>query len=161
MSKRPTPSSKYRVLPIAQYNSHLGLTKTFDLLLAEKKYILKILRDINTSKAAGNDSLPRRCLKDGTNVLGKPVTDICNFLISSNKLPSAFKLANVKPIFKKDGKTNVSNYRLISLQLLLSKVIEKVVHEQTVVCSLKIPPWKIVHEQTTKFFNNNSICSKY
>ena len=55
-----------------------------------------------------------------------------------NKFPSAFKLAKVKPIFIKGRKTDVSNYRLISLLQVLSKVTEKV-----------------VHEQTTKFLNNN------
>ena len=106
--------------------------------------MLKILRDINTSKAAGIDRLPGRFLKDGANVLAKPVTDICNLSISLNKFPSAFKLAKVKPIFKKGRKTNVSNYRPISLLPILSKVIEKV-----------------VHEQTTKFLNDNNIFYKY
>ena len=36
------------------------------------------------------------------------ITDICNLSISFNKFPSAFKLAKVKPIFKKGRKTNVS-----------------------------------------------------
>ena len=83
------------------------------------------MRDIDTSKAAGTDRLPGRFLKDGTNVLTKPVTDICNLSVSLNKFPRAFKLAKVKPIFKKGCKTNVSNYRPISLLPILSKVIEK------------------------------------
>ena len=61
------------------------------------------------------DSFPGRFLKDGADVLTKPVADICNLLISLSKFPGAFKLAKVKPIFKKGGKTNVSNYRPISL----------------------------------------------
>ena len=89
------------MLSVPQYYSHLGLTKKFELLPTEKDSILKILRDINTSKTAGIDRLPGRFLKDGADVLAKPVTDICNLSISLNKFPSAFKLAKVKPIFKK------------------------------------------------------------
>ena len=63
------PSKKYGVPSVAQYCSHLGLTKKFKLLPTEKDYVLKILRDINTSKAAGTDRLPGRFLKDGANVL--------------------------------------------------------------------------------------------
>ena len=129
MSKLPNTSDKYGVLPVAQYYSHLGLAKRLELI--EKYYILKNLRDIDTSKAAGIDRLAGRFLKDCANVLAKPFTDICNLSISLNKFPSAFKLAKVKPIFKKGRKTNVSNYRPISLLLILSQVIEKVVHEQT------------------------------
>ena len=99
--KLPNPSNKYGVLPVAQYYSHLRLTKNFELLPTEKDYILKILRDIDTSKAAGIDRLPGRFLKDGANVLAKPVTDTCNLSIFLNKFLSAFKLAKVKPTFKK------------------------------------------------------------
>ena len=67
-------------------------------------------RDINSSKPAGIDRLPGRFLKDGANVLTKPVADNCNLSISLNKFPRAFKLAKVKSIFKKGEKTNVSNY---------------------------------------------------
>ena len=61
-----------------------------------------------------------------------------------NKFPRAFNLAKVKPIFKKGRKTNVSNYRPISLLPILLKVIEKV-----------------AQEQTTKFLNDNNIFCKY
>ena len=49
------------------------------------------MRDIDTSKAAGIDGLSGRFLKDGANVLAKPVTDICNFPISLKKFPSTLK----------------------------------------------------------------------
>ena len=62
------------------------------------------MRDINISKAAGINRFPRRFLKDGTDVLPKPVTDICNFSISLNKFLRAFKLAKVRPTFKKTKK---------------------------------------------------------
>ena len=130
MSKLPNPSNKYGLVSVAQYYSHLGLTKKFDLLPTEKDYIFKILRDMATSKAAGIDRLPERFLEDDINVLAKPITDICNFSISLNKPPTAFKLIKVKPISKKGRKTNVSNYRPISLLQILSEIIEKVVHDK-------------------------------
>ena len=43
LSKLPNPSNKIGVLSVAQYYSHLGLTKKFDLLPKEKDYILEIL----------------------------------------------------------------------------------------------------------------------
>ena len=96
MNKLPNPSNKYAVFSVAQYHSHSGLTKKIDLLPTEKDYILKVSRDIDTSKAAGIDRLPGRFLKDGANVLAKPITDICNLSVSLNKFPSAFKLAKVE-----------------------------------------------------------------
>ena len=131
MSKLPNPSNKYGVLSVAQYCSHLWLTKKTDIQPTEKDSVFTILRDINVSKAAGINRLPERFLKDGTKVLAELVTDICKFSISLNKFPSAFKLVKVKPIFKKDRTTNASNYLPISLMQIFSKVIENIAHEQT------------------------------
>ena len=43
---------------VAQYYSHFGLPKKFYLLPTEKDCMLKILRDIDITKAAGIDRLP-------------------------------------------------------------------------------------------------------
>ena len=88
---------------VAQYYSHLGLTEKFDLLPTEECYVLKMLRDIDTTKVAGMEKLPR-FLKDGADVPAKLVTDICNLSLYFNKFPSTSQLAlhnKVEPIFKK------------------------------------------------------------
>ena len=38
-----------------------------------------------------------------------------NNSLSSSTFPTALKYADVKPVFKKDGKTNNENYRPISI----------------------------------------------
>ena len=101
------------------------------------------MRDIDTTKAVGIDRLPGRFLKDGADVLAKPVTDICSLSIPLNKFTSAFKLGKVKPIFKKGQKTNISNYRPVSLLQILPKGIE------------------VVREQTSKFLSDSNILCKY
>ena len=102
------------------------------------------MRDINTSKTAGIGRLPGTFLKVGANVLAKPVIDIYNLSISLNKFSSAFKLAKIKPIFKKGRKVNVLNYRPIFLIPIISKAIEKV-----------------VDKQKTKFLKDNNFFYKY
>ena len=47
------------------------------------------------------------------------------------KFPDSCKIAKLKPIYKKGSLTEASNYRPISLLPLISKVIEKVIHDQT------------------------------
>ena len=47
------------------------------------------------------------------------------------KFPDSCKIAKLKPIYKKGSFTEASNYRPISLLPLISKVIEKVIHDQT------------------------------
>ena len=77
------------------------------------------------------DNLSGRLLRDGAKVLAKPITNICNLSITSGKFPDSCKLAKLKPIYKKGSLTEASNYRPIPLLPLISKVIEKVIHDQT------------------------------
>ena len=77
------------------------------------------------------DNLSGRFLKDGAKVLAKPITDICNLSITSGRFSDSCKLAKLKPIYKKGSLTEASNYRPISLLPLISKIIEKVIHNQT------------------------------
>ena len=77
------------------------------------------------------DNLSGRFLKDGAKVLAEPTTELCNLSITSGKFPDSCKIAKLKPIHKKGFLTETSNYRPISLLLLISKVIKKVIHNQT------------------------------
>ena len=49
--------------------------------------------------------------------------------MSSGKVPSIWKEANVTPIFKKDDPSIISNYRPISLLGTIGKVLDKIVHK--------------------------------
>ena len=83
--------------------------------------VLKLLEDVNENKAAGLDNLSRKFLKDGETVLAKPISYICNLSI---------KYSN-DYLKKKYSKTVPKNYLPISLLLLVSEIIEKVIHDQT------------------------------
>ena len=65
--------------------------------------------------------LPGRFLKDGAKILSKSISEIYSLSISHGIFPNTCKVAKLKPIFKKDKKVDPSNYRPISLLLLISK----------------------------------------
>ena len=83
------------------------------------------------NKASGIDNISGKFFKDGAEILAKPISQICNLSIKKSKFPSQCKIAKVTPLFKKGSKTDPKNYRPISLLPIISKVIEKVVYEQT------------------------------
>ena len=93
--------------------------------------VFKILKIFDESKAPGIDDLSGIFLKDGASLLATPTTPLCNLSISSSRFPDACKIAKLKPLFKKGSKTDPKNYRPISLLPLMSKVLERIVHEQT------------------------------
>ena len=106
--------------------------------------IEKILRISNARKAAGIDDLSGRLLKDGSQFLSKPISELCNLSIKLGSFPDSCKIAKLKPLFKKGSKTNSSNYRPISLLPLISKIIEK-----------------LIHGQASSFLSNNELSYNY
>ena len=51
-------------------------------------------------------------------------------MITTGIFPDAFKVSKVTPIFKKGDCSLMSNYRPISLLPTISKIFERVIHDQ-------------------------------
>ena len=113
--KLSKPPDKYNLKSVIQYYSSFAITTDFCLVGTTEKQVLKIMQDIKSSKAAGIDKLSGRFLKDGADILAKPVSALCNLSISRGVFPSACNVAKLKPIFKKGKKTDPSNCRPTSL----------------------------------------------
>ena len=85
---------------------------------------------LNTSKSDGPNSIPNEILKAISGVVAEPLSHLCNMIFSSGNFPLMLKIAKVIPIYKKDLKTKVSNYRPISLLSNVNKIIEKLLHKR-------------------------------
>jgi hypothetical protein len=59
-------------------------------------------------------------------LISKPLSYICNKSIQTGVFPDRLKYAIVKPLFKNGGRSNISNCRPISLLLVFSKILEKI-----------------------------------
>ena len=93
--------------------------------------VLQLLKDVNIDKAAGIDNLSGKFLKERTNILAKPISELCNLSIKYSLFPTDYQIAKLKPLFKKCFTTLPKNYLPILLLPLISKIIEKVIHNQT------------------------------
>ena len=94
-------------------------------------------------------------LKDSAEVLFQLNSEIYNLPISHRMFPNACKMVNTKPLTQKGIKVNPSNYRPISLLLLISRIIEKVVQDQKKKDFL--PDKKISCNYQSEFRTNHSI----
>ena len=131
LKKLPIPPNRYTFNSVRQYYRHFIQTDAFHLTYTTEIEIEKILRSTIIRKAAGIGDLSGRFLKDGSRVLSKPISELCDLSIKLGSFPDCCKIAKLKSLFKKGSKTNPSNYRSILLLSLISKIIEKVIHEQT------------------------------
>ena len=82
------------------------------------------LRSLNVNKSSGPDGLHPRVLKELATVLSYPLKLLFDKTITQGKLPSQWKIAEVRPIFKKGIKTSPGNYRPVSLTPIICKVFE-------------------------------------
>ena len=80
-------------------------------------------------KAVGPDLVNNRILKELAPFISKPLSKLFSVSIATSTFPSSWKVANVSPIFKKDGNTVISNFRPISLLSTISKVFERSVYK--------------------------------
>ena len=69
-------------------------------------------------------------MKDQVQILAKTISELCNLSMTLGSFPDAWKIAKMKPLFKKGSKTDPSNCRPISLVPLLSEVFKRVVFDQ-------------------------------
>ena len=129
--KLPNAPNKYNIESVFQYYSKFIIEKPFHLSITSEEEVFKIIQNIDILKTAGIDNLSGKYLKEGAEILAKPLIEIFNLSVTSRDFPNACKVAKLKPIFKKGKKTDPSDYRPISLLPLISKVLERVVHDQT------------------------------
>ena len=86
----------------------------------------KCLSKLDT-KAFGPDAVSPRLLKEGAVQLAPVLCRLFNMSLNSGKFPKLWKRANVIPLFKKNDKASISNYRPVSLLSSVGKVFEKLV----------------------------------
>ena len=92
------------------------------------KKMLNILKGVNTSKAAGIENVFGKFLKEGSDALGRPISQfLCNLFMKLNLFPRSCKIAKVKQLFKKFYRNDPQNYRPISLLPILPKIIERII----------------------------------
>ena len=92
--------------------------------------VKQIIKGIKTSRCNRHDGISSELLKLIGNDIADSITIIINQSLKSGIFPNQLKIAKVTPIYKKDDKKIITNYRPISVLLVVSKVFETVIHEQ-------------------------------
>ena len=100
-----------------------------DILFTQRE-VHKALLSPDVNKASEPDGIPavvlRTCAPEQTPVL----TRLFRLSYSSSTVPTTWKNALVHPVPKKGDKSIPSNYRPISINSLLSKVMEQIINAQ-------------------------------
>ncbi len=104
----------------------------FSFREVSEKEIFDNLNNLNTKKSTGDDDISSKFLKLSARYLNTPLAFTINASIIFLNFPTKAKRAVVTAIYKSDDKTNVKNYRPVSILNSISKIFEKVIKNQIV-----------------------------
>ena len=125
----------------------------FEIPPVSISFVQKQLDSLDLTKATGLDGLSAKFLRLSSSVIAVPIMKILNLSITTGIFPDSFKKAKITPCFKKGDKSDMSNYRPISVLPLLSKLLERHVAE-----NLKsyLNEFDLLYERQSGFRANHS-----
>ena len=107
-----------------------GANSSFVFETVTKEKIEKLITNLNIKKAVQSNDIPTKLVKKFGYLFSKYIATSINRCITGGTFVNAFKKAEVRPIYKKDVRTEKSNYRPISILSNVSKFYERCIYEQ-------------------------------
>ena len=95
-----------------------------------EQQVLNVINDLKEKKACGPDSIPVILWKIIAEYILKPFTYIINLSFKQGISPSEWKKSRVIPVFKSGNKSDMNNYRPISILSVAAKIVEKLAFDQ-------------------------------
>ncbi|XP_018493707.1 uncharacterized protein LOC108863702 [Galendromus occidentalis] len=92
----------------------------------DESEVERVLRELNVNEAPGWDGIGADILKNCYQSLKAPITSMVCRIFETSTYPRSLKRALLFPVHKSGDRTNISNYRPISLLPTLNKVVEKI-----------------------------------
>jgi len=96
----------------------------------DQNELLNLFATLNNKKSPGPDNIGPRLIKEVQHSILDPLLRIINLSFSSGVFPDRLKIVKVVPIYKKEDRSLMSNYRPISFLNVFSKLIEKLMHKR-------------------------------
>ena len=105
-------------------------TEIFSFTPVSSDTVEKVISNLNIKKATGVDNISAKIIKACAPAVSIPISNLINISFRSSEFPAGLKRAQVIPLFKKKDPLNKENYRPVSILPTLSKVYERVMHDQ-------------------------------
>ena len=121
-----SPFSTLDMLPRTPKDSDLS-----SITVTEEE-VWEVISTLNPNKAIGPDNIGPAILKACATPLTSPLCQLFNLCLSTATIPEEWKQHLVTPVYKSGEKSQVSNYRPISLLCTTSKVFESLVYMKVI-----------------------------
>lgn len=98
----------------------------------DQNIVINTIKKLKIKKAPGHDGIRSEILKEVAHELAPVLSYLINFGFRIGVFPDILKLGKIKPLFKEGDRTDLNNYRPISLISNFSKIIEMIIKTQLV-----------------------------
>lgn len=112
------------------WDSDVSVSDTAYLYPTDKREIVSYIKQLKNKKVPGYDTITAEVLRETVEMISEPLTHLINNCIVSAEFPDALKIGVIQPLYKAGSKTDMANYRPISLISTLAKVFEKVLKKR-------------------------------
>ena len=93
--------------------------------------VLKEIKSIKISKPSGVENISTKIIRDSLWALGHQFTWLLNLSLRTAQIPISWKKAKVSLIPKDGDLTDINNFRPIAILPIMSKLMERLIHSQT------------------------------
>jgi hypothetical protein len=101
-------------------------------VLFSESIIFDKLNKLNTAKSPGPDAIHPRILYELREHIAYPLKLLFEESYKQKKLPLDWRSANITALFKKGSRSDVSNYRPVSLTSIVCKVMESIIRDNII-----------------------------
>lgn len=100
---------------------------SFYLISVEPVELARVISELKTKKSTGYDGIKAEMLKEIKDEISEPLTYLVNTCFQKGCFPDILKLGIIRPIFKGGDRSEMINYRPITLISNIAKIIEKLI----------------------------------
>ena len=125
----------------------------FSIPCISQEKVEKYLKNIDITKATGSDNIGARLLKLAAPFISDSLMYTCNQSMLNSTFPDKWKEGKVRPLHKNGPKDDTNNYRPISILPVISKMLEKHVHDSLMTY---LTSHKLLHSTQSGFRPNHS-----
>ena len=128
---------------ITKYSVHPSILKIKENVNPETRFQFKDMtsqemeaeiRKLDPKKASVENDIPTKALKLSCDIVNANLSTIFNNSKNKERFPVPLKLADVTPIHKAKARTNLKNYRPVSVIPTVAKLFERNMYDQISTC---------------------------
>ena len=116
------------------YYCHLKKRQCKSIILnpSDEYEIIEAINGLNCHKSQGYIDVPVKLIKHAKFIIANYLRGSFNSCIEKGYYPDQVKIAKVVPLYKSGNKTEVGDYRLISILSPVNKVFETLLHKRLI-----------------------------